>query len=89
MNETEQNMNGGTTSQYDARKAPYDRNIVIILCLLGFVGFAGLHRMYVGRIKSGILWFLTGGLFSIGTFYDIYKIFTNEFEDNDGKLILP
>jgi hypothetical protein len=33
-------------------------------------GVAGLQRIYLGKIGSGILYLLTGGLFGIGTLYD-------------------
>lgn len=33
-------------------------------------GVAGLHRFYLGKPISGIVFLLTGGLFGIGTIYD-------------------
>jgi len=45
-----------------------------ILWLGSWVGFAGLHRLYVGRIGSGLLWFFTGGLCGIGTLVDAFMM---------------
>jgi len=42
--------------------------------LLGFVGLAGLHRLYTGRIWTGLLWLATGGLFLIGQIVDFFLI---------------
>jgi hypothetical protein len=36
----------------------------------GLIGLAGLHRIYLGQRKSGILWLLTFGLFGFGQLYD-------------------
>ena len=36
-----------------------------LLWLLCFVGFCGIHRFYNGKWITGIIWFLTGGLFLI------------------------
>ncbi len=35
-------------------------------------GPAGIHRFYLGRYVSGIIWLLTGGLLGIGVFFDIF-----------------
>jgi TM2 domain-containing membrane protein YozV len=34
----------------------------------------GMHRFYLGKIGSGIVYFLTGGLFFIGTLTDLFRI---------------
>ncbi len=55
-----------------------------LLCLLGLIGIAGIHRMYVGKWKTGILFSLTFGIFFIGTLYDICMIYCESFKDADG-----
>lgn len=42
--------------------------------LLTFGGPLGLHRFYLGRWKSGLLWLLTGGLFGIGWVVDFMNM---------------
>jgi len=55
--------------------------MVLILCLLGFVGFAGIHRLILGQIGLGILYLLTAGLCFIGTIVDLvnYKSLAYEY----------
>lgn len=48
-----------------------EKTTVIILICLGFIGLAGIHRFYKGKILSGLLWFFTGGIFAIGTILDL------------------
>ena len=38
--------------------------------LLLFLGIFGVHRFYLGRIVSGLVWLVTGGLFGLGWLYD-------------------
>jgi len=45
-----------------------------LLWLLSFVGFFGMHRFYNGKWITGIIWFLTGGLFLIGQIVDLFLI---------------
>ena len=39
--------------------------------LLVFLGYLGVHRMYMGKFVSGIIYLLTFGLFGIGIVYDV------------------
>jgi TM2 domain-containing membrane protein YozV len=39
-----------------------------------FAGLAGLHRIYLGKYGTGILWMLTFGLFGIGQIYDLFSM---------------
>ena len=38
--------------------------------LLVFVGILGIHRMYMNKWLTGIVFFFTGGLFGLGLLYD-------------------
>ncbi|MBN4003452.1 NINE protein [Nostoc sp. LPT] len=62
-----------------------DRLLVsYILCAVGFMGVGGLHRFYNGRIVTGLFWLLTGGVFGIGQFVDLFFIpnIVDEYEHN-------
>ncbi len=43
-----------------------------VLWLLGLVGLCGLHRFYVGRVGTGILWLFTLGLLGVGQLFDLF-----------------
>ena len=59
----------------------------LLLCLVGFIGLSGLHRLYTGKIGTGLLYLFTGGLFGIGTIRDLILIILNHFYDkNDNQL---
>ncbi len=47
-----------------------DPQLILILCLLGLVGVAGVQRFIVGNIGMGILYFFTAGLCFVGTIID-------------------
>ena len=57
----------------------------LVLCILGFFGIAGLHRMYVGKVGSGILHFFTYGICVIGTVVDLIAILSGGFRDSYGQ----
>lgn len=63
-----------------------DPQTILLLCLLGLVGFAGIHRFVIGHIGMGILYFFTGGLCLIGTIVDAINHKDLALEYN-GKMI--
>jgi hypothetical protein len=53
-----------------------------------FLGYLGVHRYYVGKIGTGILYNLTFGLFGIGSLVDFIKICCGKFTDKQGNVIV-
>lgn len=51
---------------------PVDYNVAWIL--LTFLGVFGIHRMYMGKWGTGIIYLLTGGLFLVGYIYDYWTL---------------
>lgn len=42
--------------------------------LLTFLGVFGVHRFYMGKWISGLIWLCTGGLFLVGYLYDFWSL---------------
>ena len=61
-------------SQADLRftAGPIDYSIAWLL--LTFLGFFGIHRMYMGKWFTGILYLITGGLLGFGYLYDFWTL---------------
>jgi hypothetical protein len=66
--------------------SPKSRLVALLLCL--FLGGLGIHRFYVGKTGTGILWLLTLGLLGVGALIDLILIAAGGFRDNDGLPIL-
>jgi TM2 domain-containing membrane protein YozV len=65
---------------YRARRR--DPQMILLTCLVGFLGFAGIHRFLVNQIGMGILYFFTAGLCFIGTIVDAVNYQSIAFEYN-------
>jgi predicted transcriptional regulator len=52
----------------------YSTGIAYLLWLLSGFGALGLHRFYLGKIPTGILWMCTGGLGMVGSVYDFFTL---------------
>jgi TM2 domain-containing membrane protein YozV len=52
--------------------------------LLTYLGLFGIHRFYLGKILSGLIWLVTGGVFGIGWLYDFCTLNRQIDERNQG-----
>ncbi len=67
----------------------YKDSIGYALWCLIFVGLGGVHRIYLGKYGTGILWLLTWGLFGIGQFIDLFRMRRLVYGSNVREGYLP
>ena len=65
--------------------SPKNRLATLLLCI--FLGNLGIHRFYVGKIGTGLLYIFTFGLFGIGIIVDIVMICVGSFTDAGGYFV--
>ena len=68
--------------QYAEACSPKSKMLALVLCFL--VGYLGIHRFYVGKYGTGIVWFVTAGCFGFGWVVDIIMIAIGSFTDSTG-----
>ena len=66
----------------------YSTGLAYLLWWLSGCGWMGFHRFYLGKIGTGILWICTGGLFGIGSIYDLVTLSRQVKEANFAKAIM-
>ncbi len=74
----------GMDRDADARYATGSRDYTVAWILLTFLGLFGIHRFYLGKWVTGLIWLLTGGLFLFGLLYDLLTLNTQIDEVNRG-----
>lgn len=62
---------------------PKKKWVAFFLCL--FFGYFGVHRFYVRKMGTGILWLFTFGLGGVGCIVDLVMILVGAFQDNMGQ----
>jgi TM2 domain-containing membrane protein YozV len=62
------------SQEAERRYRPRSTDYSVAWILLVFFGIFGLHRFYMGKILTGVLYLLSGGLFGIGYVYDIVTL---------------
>lgn len=48
--------------------------IAYLLWLVGGLGVLGLHRFYLGKVGTGFIWLITGGVVLVGAMVDLFLI---------------
>ncbi|MGK0173240.1 MAG: TM2 domain-containing membrane protein YozV, partial [Gammaproteobacteria bacterium] len=64
----------GMDASADRRYETGERDYTVTWILMTFLGMFGVHRMYMGKWITGLIWFFTGGLFLVGYLYDYWTL---------------
>jgi TM2 domain-containing membrane protein YozV len=60
--------------QADFRYRSGNLNYTVAWILLTFLGLFGIHRFYMGKWFTGIVYLLSAGIFGIGYLYDLWTL---------------
>lgn len=63
--------------------SPKSKTTALVLC--AFFGVFGVHRFYVGKIGTGVIWLLTAGAFCVGWVVDLIALAGDNFTDSAGR----
>ena len=58
----------------DRRYVPGKLDYNIAWLLLVFLGLFGIHRFYMGKVITGVIYLLTGGLLGVGWLFDLWTL---------------
>ena len=64
----------GMAIDANRRYRPSSVSYSVSWLLLALLGIFGVHRIYMGKWPTGLIYLLTGGLFFIGFVYDIFTL---------------
>ncbi len=64
----------GMDSKADSKYASGRIDYTVAWILLTFFGVFGIHRLYMGKIISGLIYMVSGGLLGIGYIYDYWTL---------------
>ena len=77
-----QNYQGMPQNYQNMQTSNKSKVLSLLFCM--FLGALGIHRFYLGKIGTGIIWFLTGGCFGFGVIVDFIRLCTGSMTDKHG-----
>ena len=83
VNQSQSNVQQQTGGGGGFVPPPRSKITALLLCI--FLGYFGVHRFYVGKSGTGLLWLFTGGACGIGWLVDLVMIIIGGFRDNWGQ----
>ncbi|AQA17891.1 hypothetical protein BST95_06235 [Halioglobus japonicus] len=64
----------GMSRDADRRFVPGPKDYDLTWILLTFLGIFGIHRMYMGKWITGVIYLCTGGFFLLGVLWDFLTL---------------
>lgn len=77
----------GMDRDADLRYTPGHLNYNIAWLLLTFLGVFGVHRMYMRKWLTGLLYLFTGGFFLLGVLYDLWTLNDQVSQENSRRRV--
>lgn len=64
-----------------------EKNAWLYAVLLWFFGYLGIHKFYLNKTMWGVIYLLTGGLFTLGVIFDCIMLAFAEVRDQNEKVL--
>lgn len=74
----------GMSREADRRFIPGPKDYDLTWILLTFLGWLGIHRLYMGKYFTGLLYMVSGGLLGLGILWDFLTLNEQLSDVNSG-----
>lgn len=79
----------GMDRRASLRYHPGRLDYTVAWILLTFLGVFGIHRFYMGKWLTGLLWLVTAGIVGLGVLYDFWTLNGQVSEINQRDAVAP
>ncbi|MCO5259857.1 MAG: TM2 domain-containing protein [Crocinitomicaceae bacterium] len=69
-------------------KSGSEKSALVTVLLIIFLGYFGVHRFYLGKTKTGVLYLFTLGLLGLGVIIDFFRLIIGNLTDKNGNPVI-